>query len=93
MHYFVSTEIGTKTKNKIQCIEMIRIYKPDPIAISTTNISMSDLRRRSYSYPGVHIGQSVFSERLNTESLALGLQILLSIVLSMRIEEKKSFQR
>ena len=59
------------------------------IATSKKNFSLADLRRRSCSYLGVHIGQSAFNERLGTASLAQGLQIVLGIVMAMRFEEKK----
>lgn len=59
------------------------------IATSKKNFSLADLRRRSCTYLGVHIGQSAFNERLGTASLAQGLQIVLGIVMAMRFEEKK----
>ena len=58
------------------------------IAASKDNFSLAELRRRSCSFLGVHIGQSAFNERLGTASLVQGLQTVLGIILAMRLEEK-----
>ena len=58
------------------------------IAGSKDNFSLAELRRRSCSFLGIHIGQSAFNERLGTASLVQSLQTVLGIILAMRLDEK-----